>query len=225
MELGRIIASPNVRAPTGLFSCGASQRPLDPLTAPRPAVSFGLGQLSLLIALPQAIHSRGRIHDPTPSSRFSFLAIPFVLTLGFPCIRLQAAAQAAPTSCQRKAKRRLERAEYSKWVTVWTKLLNGEPADPSNPQHKDAIDAASKYAAFRLTWEPEERTWENQRGFSRLQQRPRIDPQWQEKTQKTGELFIKGVIAHAADVMKTNKPVKSPQRRLASGSHRRSGAE
>ncbi len=138
------------------------------------------------------------------ASRFSVLAIPFVLTLGFPCA-IQAALSGPdvlPTEGQEALK-----AEYSKWVTVWTKLLNGEPADPSNPQHKDAIDAASKYAAFRLTWGLEREPGKISEVFRDFNNVLESIHNGKEKTQKTGELFIKGVIAHAADVMKTNKPV------------------
>ena len=46
------------------------------------------------------------------------------------------------------------KTEYDKWANVWSKLINGDPvADPANDQHKQAIDAAAKWAVYRVETE------------------------------------------------------------------------
>ncbi len=77
---------------------------------------------------------------------------------------------------------------------------------------------------FALTWGLEREPGKISGGFRDFNNVLESIHNGKEKTQKTGELFIKGVIAHAADVMKTNKPVSrlNGARLLA---HRRSGAE
>ena len=137
------------------------------------------------------------------ASRFSFIAALFVLILGSSgALRALDGPDVLPTEGQEALK-----AEYSIRVPVWTKLLNGDPADPSNPQHQQAIEAAAKYAADRLTWGYEREPGKINEVFRDFNNILESIHNGKEKTQKTSELFIKGVIPHAAEVMKTNKAV------------------
>jgi hypothetical protein len=137
------------------------------------------------------------------SSPFLALAVLLLLTLGIPnAVRALDGPDVLPTDGQEALK-----AEYNKWTGVWSKLLNGEPADPSNPQHQATIEAASKYAAYRLTWGYEREPGKINEVFRDFNNILESIHNGKEKTQKTGELFTKGVIAHAAEVTKAAKPV------------------
>jgi hypothetical protein len=99
--------------------------------------------------------------------------------------------------------------EYgNKWTGVWGKLANGsDVADPTNPQHQKAIDAAAKWAAYRLTWGLEREPGKINEIFREFNSILDSIHFGKEKTQKTGEMFTKQVILHASEVMKANKAV------------------
>ncbi len=100
------------------------------------------------------------------------------------------------------------KAEYAKWNGVWAKMINGDPpADPTNAQHQQAIDVAAKYFAYRLTWGYEREPGKINDLFRELNSTLESIHNGKEKTQKTGELFTNKLIAHASDVLKTNKAV------------------
>jgi hypothetical protein len=100
------------------------------------------------------------------------------------------------------------KADYGqKWNGVWAKLLNGDPADPTNTQHQQAIDTAAKWAAYRLTWGLEREPGKINEIFHDLNSTFESIHNGKEKTQKTGEMFTKQLIGHAAEVLKTAKPV------------------
>jgi hypothetical protein len=137
------------------------------------------------------------------ASRFSFIAALFVLILGSSgALRALDGPDVLPTDGQEALK-----TEYQKWTGVWAKLLNGDPADPSNTQHQQAIEAAAKYASYRLTWGYEREPGKINEVFRDFNNILESIHNGKEKTQKTGELFIKGVIAHASEVTKANKAV------------------
>jgi hypothetical protein len=138
--------------------------------------------------------------------RFSLLSTVFILFVAAPgALRALDGPDVLPTDGQENLK-----AEFGKWNGVWAKLLIGDAIDPSNTQQPLAIDAAAKWAAYRLTW-----------GFEK--DPGKINPinalfhefdvtleslhNGKEKTQKVSELFIKQVIAHAAEVLNTKKAV------------------
>ena len=99
------------------------------------------------------------------------------------------------------------KAEYTRWTGVWEKLLRGDPADPSNTQQMQAIDAAAKLAAYRLTWGLERERGKIDEVFNDFNHTLEAFHNGKEKTQKTSELFTKQIIAHASEVLKTNKAV------------------
>lgn len=135
--------------------------------------------------------------------RFSFPFLSLIVLVGLPGVtRALDGPDVLPTDGQESLK-----TEYSKWNGVWSKLLNGDPADPANPQHQQAIEAAAKYAAYRLTWGLEREPGKINEVFHDFNSILESIHNGKEKTQKTGEMFIKGVIAHAAEVMKANKAV------------------
>jgi hypothetical protein len=135
--------------------------------------------------------------------RFSFVPLVFVLVLAGPAaVWALDGPEELPTDGQNALK-----SEYDKWAGVWTKLLNGDVADPANTQHQQAIDAAAKWAAYRLTWGFEKdpgKTNDIIREFNDTLQTIRGG---KDKSQKTGEMFIKQVIAHASEVMQTRKAI------------------
>ena len=105
------------------------------------------------------------------------------------------------------------KTEYEVRAPIWTKLLNGDVADPANPQHQQAVDTAAKWATFRLTWGSEKdpakigdtlRISDVVREFGDNLQTIRGA---REKGQKTGEMFIKQVIVHGLEVMQWRGPV------------------
>ena len=80
--------------------------------------------------------------------RISFFSSVSLLVLGASGAFALDGPDVLPTEVQEKLK-----AEYTLWTGVWPKLLNGsEAADPSNAQTLKAIDAAAKWASYRLTW-------------------------------------------------------------------------
>ena len=82
--------------------------------------------------------------------------------------------------------------EMGKWTPVWSQLLSGqEVADPSNTQHTSAIDAAARWATYRMTWGLEKEPGE----FSKVQHEFTDNLQLiragKDKTQKLAELYAK----------------------------------
>jgi hypothetical protein len=100
-------------------------------------------------------------------------------------------------------------ADYEKWNAVWSRLVQGQDsADPANTQHQQAIDAAAKWATYRLTW-----GLEKDAGKINEIMRDFTDSDLivlrggKDKAAKTTELFIKQVIVHAVEVTQTRRPV------------------
>jgi hypothetical protein len=137
--------------------------------------------------------------------RLLVLAIISTVVLAAPgALRALDGPDVLPTEGQESLK-----SEFSKWTGVWSKLVNGsEASDPTNPQHQAAIDAAAKWAAYRLTWgiekDPGDKINDLFREFNSILDSIHFG---KEKTQKTGEMFTKQVIVHASEVMKANKAV------------------
>jgi hypothetical protein len=132
-------------------------------------------------------------------------SIIFTVVLAAPsALRALDGPDVLPTEGQETLK-----SEFGKWTTsVWPKLVNGsEVADPSNPQHQAAIDAAAKWAAYRLTWGLEREPGKINEIFREFNSILDSIHFGKEKTQKTGEMFTKQVILHASEVMKANKAV------------------
>jgi hypothetical protein len=135
--------------------------------------------------------------------RFSLLSTVILLFVAVPgALHALDGADMLPAEGQEKLK-----DEFKNWNGVWAKLLNGDAVDPSNPQHQQAIDAAAKWAAYRLTWGFEKDPEKINALFHEFNITLESLHNGKEKTQKVSELFIKQVIAHAAEVMNTKKAV------------------
>ena len=97
-------------------------------------------------------------------------------------------------------------AEVEKWSKQWEGLKNGETAaDPADAGQQQAIDAAAKWATYRLDWNQISdpgKVSDVYRDFGENLNSLRTG---REKTQKAGELYVKQVIAHALEVATKGK--------------------
>ncbi len=95
-----------------------------------------------------------------------------------------------------------------KWATVWSNLLTGQDtADPANTQHAQAIDAAARWATYRLTWGLEKEPGEFSKVTHDLTDNLQLIRAGKDKTQKLSEMYSKALIVHAQEVLQTRKPI------------------
>ncbi len=95
-----------------------------------------------------------------------------------------------------------------KWAPVWSQLLRGlEVADPTSTQHTQAIDAAARWATYRLTWGLEKEPGEFAKITNEFTDNLQLIRAGKDKTQKLSELYAKALIVHALEVLQTRKPI------------------
>jgi hypothetical protein len=134
------------------------------------------------------------------ASRFSSLSLGFILAALVPA-RAAAPVDELPTNGEKALEE-----EHSKADQDWSNLLSGAtPADPANPQHQAAVDAAAKWATYRLTWSNINDPGKVSDLFRQYNDDLLELRLGREKTQKAAEMYAKQVIAHAAEVLQTRK--------------------
>ena len=138
---------------------------------------------------------------------FRFPFVPAAFVLRWPLGPGRAAAQQAdelPTDGHNA----LNDEFQGKWATVWSNLLTGqETADPANTQHVQAIDAAARWATYRLTWGLEKEPGEFSKVTHDLTDNLQLVRAGKDKTQKLAEMYAKALIVHAQEVLQTRKPI------------------
>ena len=96
--------------------------------------------------------------------------------------------------------------EVEKWSKLWEGMQNGTTAlDPADMQQQQAIDAAAKWAVYRLDWNQVSDPGQVSAVYRDFGEVLSTLRNGHEKTQKLAELYIKQVIAHAQEVAAKGK--------------------